>query len=892
MRCRRMLYIYCTSMIVINNTEAQKPIYRNSAYALYPDSVVQGNFIAKATSSTQINSNYQSPANEFVSPELNFKFSINRKDNEMPSGVNHQFNCVATNGGCETPVIKFGTRFTDNKKIPPDTYLAPDTKFTIKVDMREVLAAFKQAGYFTTFNGDKIYAADFKELYVAGASDPMMWDFDNLHQRPQLELKDPDADGIYETSMILNETKKQKELAAAWKLTKDISRFPQYHSGSNMPDAIYNMALEEMENAVEPDSTFRTGKEWAGVWTRDISYSIILSMAYLQPKVAKNSLLKKVKNGRIIQDTGTGGAYPNSTDRIVWAIAAWELYKATGDRDWLEQAYTIIKNSIDDDIANAQDKVTGMMRGESSFLDWREQTYPKWMQPADIFESECLGTNAVHYKANMVLAEMAGLLNKAAEAKKYTLNANRIKNGVNRYLWMPDKGYYAQYLYGNNFKRASPKSESLGEALSVLFGIADNTKQQSVISKTPVTSFGLPCIFPQIMDIPPYHNNAVWPFVQSYWAQAAAKAGNEKSVLESISAIYRAAALFVTNKENFVIANGDYKGTVINSSNMLWSISGNIGLVHKIIFGIEFQSDGLLFHPFVPEALKGKRSLTNFTFRNAILNIELDGFGNKIQSFLVDGKLQPVAFIPANITGTHTIKIILENNKPGGETNQVENHISLATPLAEIKVNVISWPAINGAAQYLVLKNGKEFLKTNETHIQLIESDYAEYQVIAKDAQGYESFASQPVVYGKNKPFLIEAESIVSKTDFTYEGFSGNGFIEISKHKNTIVQIPVMIMEDGEYVISFKYANGNGPTNTENKCGIRTLREGKTFLGTVIFPQRGVNEWSNWGFSNPVKLSLKKGSHMITLSLEPANENMNFEINQAMLDYISFMRIE
>jgi len=53
------------------------------------------------------------------------------------------------------------------------------------------------------------------------------------------------------------------------------------------------MSLEEMIKAVESDSTFRTGKEWAGVWTRDISYSIILSMAYLQPKVAINSLLKK-----------------------------------------------------------------------------------------------------------------------------------------------------------------------------------------------------------------------------------------------------------------------------------------------------------------------------------------------------------------------------------------------------------------------------------------------------------------------------------------------------------------------------------------------------------------------------------------------------------------------
>ncbi len=35
------------------------------------------------------------------------------------------------------------------------------------------------------------------------------------------------------------------------------------------------------------------------------------------------SLLRKVDpTGRIIQDTGTGGAYPCSTDRMIWAVAA------------------------------------------------------------------------------------------------------------------------------------------------------------------------------------------------------------------------------------------------------------------------------------------------------------------------------------------------------------------------------------------------------------------------------------------------------------------------------------------------------------------------------------------------------------------------------------------
>ncbi len=50
-----------------------------------------------------------------------------------------------------------------------------------------------------------------------------------------------------------------------------------------------------------------------------------------------------------------------------------------------------------------------MVKGESSFLDWRERP-SKWMEPADIYESECLGTNAVHFKANMVLSDYGDIL--------------------------------------------------------------------------------------------------------------------------------------------------------------------------------------------------------------------------------------------------------------------------------------------------------------------------------------------------------------------------------------------------------------------------------------------------------------------------------------------------
>ena len=875
------------------------PIWQSDAYTLYRDRVVQGQHEARALSATELVSNYQSPVNDRQSPRVEFKFSLNGKDNEMAAGLNHLLIAVPRPGGgaVETPPIVFGQRYVDTTPAANDTYLAPNTPVKIRLDLRPVLAAFRKQGFYTTFKGDKLYQQDFKHVYIAGGTAPLSWDFDNLTNKPELEMKDADGDGIYEVLLTLNQPAAAKTTAASWKKTINTDDFPQYSSDYPLADALYNLALEEARRAVEPDSTFRTGKEWAGVWTRDVSYSIILAQASLQPKVAMNSLLRKVsKDGRIIQDTGTGGAYPCSTDRIIWATAAWEIYQATGDEAWLRQVYPIIRQSIADDQQNAHDPATGLMRGESSFLDWREQTYPRWMQPADIYQSETLGTNAVHYQANLVLAQMAAKLGQPGVAAQHQRQAATIKNAINEHLWQADKGYYGQYRYGRTALALSPKAEALGEALCVLFGVAEGERAQQVVSKTPTTPYGIPCLYPQIPGIPAYHNDAVWPFVQSFWALAAAKAGNEASLTESMAAIYRPAALFLTNKENFVARNGDFAGTQINSSNMLWSLSGSLGLVYKVLFGMQYQGDRLVFRPFVPQAFQGPRRLSGFRYRRAVLDVDMTGFGNQIASITLDGQPLPDAAVPAGLSGRHTVSITLSSVAPAAQpVNRVPDAVAPETPTVTFAAQRLTWNPIEGAKTYKVLKNGALVVASAMSGYEVPAGPFAAYQVIAVDDAGRESFASEPLETGLETGTTtrqVQLETVAPKAIQAYKGYSGKGFVEITPSINKALTIPVTVPETGLYAVDFRYANGNGPINTNNKCAFRTLRRGPELLGTVVLPQRGVEEWSNWGFSNPVLVRLEKGTHPLTLAYEPANQNMNGEVNQAMLDFLRVRRVE
>ncbi|MDE5968993.1 MAG: hypothetical protein K2G64_07805, partial [Muribaculaceae bacterium] len=353
--------------------------------------------------------------------------------------------------------------------------------------------------------------------------------------------------------------------------------------------AIYNMGLDEMVNAVEPDTTLRTGKEWAGVWTRDVSYSIILSMAYLQPEASKISLMKKVNpNGRIIQDTGSGGAWPVSSDRMIWAVAAYELYKVTGDPEWRDYIYPIIKNSIEDDLKVTH--VDGGVNGETSFIDWREQSYPRWMQTADIYASQAQNTGAIHVAALDILAKLASEKGLADDAARYSKLSTELNDSLIKKFWNEDKGLMDMYTYGYTFPINNPRSETLGQSFAILYDQLPTDKASSITSNIPVTPYGPAIFYPQIPDMPAYHNNALWPFVAAYYTLANAKTGNEQGVLEGIGSIFRPAALFATNKENFNLSNGDI-ATELNSSNMLWSLAGNLAMTHRVLMGVTYETD-------------------------------------------------------------------------------------------------------------------------------------------------------------------------------------------------------------------------------------------------------------------------------------------------------------
>lgn len=869
-------------------TQKDSIMYKSDKYTVYTDRVEQGEFTSLVPGSYEMTSDYRS-LNAVIDPVIQFKFSINGRDNELAFGVNHQANILPSEDDATLLEMTFGQRSDLGSHKDASQPLPPNTRVRFRVDFNAVLKAFREKGFYDDILGNRIFAADFKGLYLAGDTYPLNWDFENIPANPLLKMEDPDGDGIFEKELIFNVYDPSAHTSSTWKLTNDISEYPEYESPHVLLNALHNMALDEMVMLMEEDGTFRTGEAWPGVWTRDLSYAAMLSLAYLDPERCVNSLMTKVSDYRIIQDTGTGGAWPVSSDRVVWALAAWEIYKYTGDKTWLEKAFEIVRNSLDDDSKTIIDPATGLIRGESSFLDWRKQTYPLWMEPADIFGSLNLGTNAAYFQALKVAGLMAQELDRE---DLWSARAEMLRENINNRLFVEDKGYYGQYLYGSRNRSLSPRAEALGEAFTVLFDIAGEERKQRVLMNTPVTPFGITCIYPQIPGIPPYHNNGIWPFVQAFWTLANAQNKHSEAVEAGLASIIRPAALFLTNKENFVAENGDFAGTEVNSDRQLWSVAAMLAMHHRVLIGISFGKDKMEFNPVIPGSFRGSYSLKNFRYRNGTYNISVTGWGDGISSFRIDGAKSPDNFIPATMTGDHTVEIIMNGKTSSRTYNWAENYTAPETPVLTAGNSTISWNRTSGATSYRVFRNGEMLASVTDTTLAAtIRSMTDEYQVLAVDSSGVESFLSNPVTTAPPHTMIrLEAEDFNVRGESKFPGYSGKGYVRFTLDEPGELTIRIKA-DSGKYLLRARYANGTGPVNTDNNCGIRSLFINGTFSCSLVFPQRGKDEWSDWGYIYPEPVELRDGENLLVIRYEDFNRNMDGQINEFLLDQLSLEKI-
>jgi len=391
-------------------------------------------------------------------------------------------------------------------------------------------------------------------------------------------------------------------------------------TASPMFDGLFALAQAELakaqvesisDNAYDngrpiPCSCFETGEKWRYVWTRDLSFAADLSLAKLRPERTRNALRFKLSDLRagepqgeyVVQDTGSGGSWPISSDRVVWFLAARGLVDAKpGDADakrFDEEVWHALTDTLAQDRRFVFDDAMGLYRGETSFLDWREQTYPRWTSDdvAFLAQSFALSTNVLHYEA-LRLAERMARGRGDARADEYARQSKSLATQIERRFWREDRGLYMSYIGTAAHPVPFEAYDLLGLSLLIDSGIAPEARARRALSNYPRLESGSPVIWPQQPDIAIYHNRAIWPFVSAYSLRAARKLDDADRIAAEIRSLMRGAALAGSNMENYELTtqavhvdDGALSGPVVNSPRQLWSVAGYLQMVLEGVFGI------------------------------------------------------------------------------------------------------------------------------------------------------------------------------------------------------------------------------------------------------------------------------------------------------------------
>jgi hypothetical protein len=739
---------------------------------------------------------------------------------------------------------------------------------------------------------------------------------------------------------------------------------PYTATGCPLFDALYAIALEEVRECsvasiqdlafrdgapldCPPGGCFETGRKWNYVWTRDTAYAVDLGLALIDPLRAQNSLEFKLSPRRdgsdwqIVQDTGTGGSYPISTDRVVWAFGARRLlhFLAGAARTaFAAKAFEAMRNTAEHDRVVVFDPEDGLYRGEQSFLDWREQSYPQYTanDTVHIGMSKALSTNAGHHELLRATAALAREVGDAAAATRYDGWADALAAAIRERLWLAEDEQFATFVTTTLDPAPARRFDALGTALTILSGIATEEQAAKAVSRYPLLPTGPPVLWPQQQEPRIYHNRGIWPFVTAYWLRAARATGNAAAVVVAAESLRRGAALNLSNMENFEMVtllpwvdDDPRSGPVVNSQRQLWSVAGYLTLVHDIVFGLESSDDGIRFRPFLPAALRNEwfcgedeLVLHGLPYRGVRLTVRValpptceSGAGVlRVQTVTVDGRsVAPDAFVAAaDLTDGSEFRVVLA--APDGPSPAIRlvaetaNEAALFGPQAPaiqaVEVDAgrlrVRWQMAADLApvRFAVYRDGQRVADGLPTETRTWSDEDTAGAASPSYCYTVEAYfagagGGGPNVSQRAAPYCywgpdFERVAKVDAPDFDHVGGQlvdnhGRWHIEAWGDQGHTITIPEVVPRwTGRHLVQVEAGNGAGPLNTGITCAVKRLDvydaddDAHVAGGYLMMPHMGLDRWDVWRDSNFVPVDLVAGrTYRFVIHMDEAAVNMS-----------------
>lgn len=854
-----IVFMATTLLSCGHDTMPDDVITQNDNYTVGIDKVVEGKWEAKALSGTHLVTNYSPVLSDSIPSVIKVRLAINGHDNELKPGQYHYIDVTSSDNvikACEPDP----RHYSRPNKIPRPN------EIRLKVDIDAIKKSFNDKGYFVTPTHDTIYSQDYKGVWITADVAPIDFDVSQSSMHDELLVDSmPGENNIHE--VILHMAIIPKSVVGEWKINAPSANYPTYSSKQPLMDVIYNMSTQELDRShVASGDNFMVAQN---------CYAISLALSYLEPKKSIEALRAMVRDS-VITCGDSIESYNSLANKMIWADAAWNVYCVTGDKEWLKEAYAIITKNIsiieNSGIINAETKLVNACC--PYILSNINQYYPSWASITDIFESSPLFANIILEHSYRI----AKLMCEEMDITDFSNKAESIKDAINQRLWDEYKGFYSQYLYAGTLNIKSPKADNLGQALCILWDIAEDDRAEKLINEMHLTNYGIPLTYPINGDIKPELNNAAMPMVQAVWNLAAARNGNMAMLRRGIGAQLRSQALSASCNVACSATNGQFIDTSFPRGNA----TGNLAIFYKVIAGMNFLPNGIEFNPKVPVCFSGEKKITGFKYRNAILDITIKGSGNDLSKITLDGNKLADNFIDGNIIGHHKIVITMNDIDSGSGKIAVAKNLYYMpeTPLWQ-------WDGYYGTTYNFNKNDGYKILINDVPSYSMRDSVLG-----TRDTVRYRSFSLMAVnKYGFSyisKPhFITTAAQYYSFATHNQQHIFNmavpsnykHSFINLSD-SDSWVSIPVDVDETGDYVIDVLYSNGNPRAWINSPCHMLEVTANGHLQGIIATPQQGEGQWLSTSYSSRLNVRLLKGKNTIEMRVHrsPTPNSQPFHI--------------
>lgn len=821
-------------------------IVENENYTVTADSVVEGQWCARALSDTHISSNYPSTTFDSIPNVIKVRLALNSRDNELLPSRYHYIDLEKLS---DTTVIKACEHDTLQRLATHN--IARPRSLKLNIDLSEIESALESDGIFVTATHDTIYSQDFQGVWLTADVAPLNIDASQCWNHPELKVNKGDGtNGVYRVDIPLEVP--EVSVSREWKIDAPSSNAPLYASGQTCMNALYNMSVNELEKPVTQPLHFMAAQE---------CYNIALSYAYLQPQLSMD-LLREMVNDSIISSSSNQQPYTALVNNLIWTTAAWHVYCATGDKQWLAYAFKVTTHSTASVENYLLDSQTGLYHAMCPYYPTSMlQYYPPWMSTRDAWETMPLAANVIMEHTLRLMENMADEFE--MPSSQYAARADRLKDAINHRLWNENRGYYTQYLYGGMLHMQSPCVDNMAQAMSILWDIADDDRAETLINETPITNYGVPLLYPNLPQVSAELNNAVVPMVQALWNLAAAKTGNMRVLRRGMGAMLRQQLLFASCANSSIASSGAPLFRCHARSNA----AGNIAMILRVIAGMNFLPNGIEFQPKVPVCFSGTKTLTGVKYRNAVLNITIKGTGDELKEITLDGKRIDNNFVSAQLQGSHKIVITMNGENTGSGKVTLTQKMRSLPPTPQWLWDGFYGTNYNYDANlgYKILINGEPTYSMRDTVLGTRDTvSYRIYSLVAINRQGH-GFIAEPhsinttarcYPLSDSNPLLVSS----LPTPATYK----HSFIELSAG-TTWASTTVHADVAGDYILDIAYTNGNVPQSLLAPCDMLQVKANGHNQGVVVTPGLGTGQWLSLGYSSRLRVQLLQGENTISM---------------------------